>query len=138
MSSVARYSTSQRYRVGARTSPTTTVAAGPGGGETEGVTVSGHASRARWRAALLAFVVAAGCPSACGSSSTTVSGTRTSGSGSASSTLPPELVAKLEEVVATTALGDSVPYGTACECTPFPQLVGADVAQVASHSVETS
>ena len=115
--------------------PTATVAAGPGGGETEGVTVSGHASRARWRAALLAFVVAAGCPSACGASSTTVSGTRTSGTGSASSTLPPELVAKLKEVAATTALGDSVPYGTACDCTPYPQLVGADVAHAAGHRV---
>ena len=48
---------------------------------------------------------------------------------------PPELVAKLKEVTATTALGDSVPYGTACDCTPYPQLVGADVAHAAGHPV---
>jgi lysophospholipase L1-like esterase len=83
----------------------------------------------------LAFVVVAGCPSACSASTTTASGTRTPGSGSASSTLPPELVAKLKEVTAITALGDSVPYGTACDCTPYPQLVGADVAHAAAHRV---
>lgn len=67
-----------------------------------------------------------------------MSGTRAAGSGSASASLPPELVAKLKGVTATTALGDSVPYGTACDCTPYPQLVGADVARVAGHPVETS
>lgn len=65
-----------------------------------------------------------------------MSGTGTAGSASAS--LPPGLVAKLEGVTATTALGDSVPYGTACDCTPYPQLVGADVARLAGHPVETS
>jgi len=160
MSSVARYSTSQPYRqeapsgppdraraarpVGASPPglgsqvPTATVAARSGGGETEGVTVSGHASRARWRAALVAFVVAAGCPSACSASSTAASGTPAPGSGSVSSTLPPALVAKLKDVSATTALGDSVPYGTACDCTPYPQLVSVDIAQVAGHPVEAS
>jgi len=41
-------------------------------------------------------------------------------------------------VTAITALGDSVPYGTACDCTPYPQLIGADVARVAGHPVDTS
>ena len=83
----------------------------------------------------MAFVVATGCCSACSATSSTVSGTRTSGSGSASSTVPPTLVATLQGVTATTALGDSVPYGTACDCTPYPQLVGADVAHAAAHRV---
>ena len=67
-----------------------------------------------------------------------MSGYRTAGSGSASSTPSPELLAKLKQVTATEALGDSVPYGTACDCTPYPQLVGADVAHAAGHPVETS
>ena len=41
-------------------------------------------------------------------------------------------------MTAITALGDSVPYGTACECTPYPRLTGSDVARVAGHPVETS
>lgn len=45
---------------------------------------------------------------------------------------------KLKEVTAITAVGDSVPYGTACVCTPYPQLTGADAARVAGHAVETS
>ena len=39
---------------------------------------------------------------------------------------------------ATTALGDSVPHGTACDCTPYPQLTGADIARIAGHPVEAS
>jgi lysophospholipase L1-like esterase len=44
----------------------------------------------------------------------------------------------LAEVHAVTALGDSVPYGTACNCDPYPQLTGSDIAQIASHAVDVS
>lgn len=44
----------------------------------------------------------------------------------------------LQGIAATSALGDSVPYGTACDCTPYPQLVGADLARVTGHPVETA
>ena len=37
-----------------------------------------------------------------------------------------------------TALGDSVPYGTACDCEPYPQLSASDVERVAGHLVEVS
>jgi lysophospholipase L1-like esterase len=39
---------------------------------------------------------------------------------------------------ALSALGDSVPYGTACECDPYPQLSGADIERVASHAVNVA
>jgi lysophospholipase L1-like esterase len=35
-----------------------------------------------------------------------------------------------------TALGDSVPYGTACECTPYPKLAATDAGQVASNDAK--
>ena len=105
------------------------------------MTVSGHRFRPRWRAGLFAFVVAAaGCSSARSAAPSTGSGAQTSSavSAPASSTIPPELVTKLKAVTAITALGDSVPYGTACDCTPYPRLTGADVARVAGHPVGTS
>ena len=37
-----------------------------------------------------------------------------------------------------TALGDSVPYGTACECTPYPQLTGADITHAVAHPVDVA
>ncbi|HEY5172563.1 MAG TPA: SGNH/GDSL hydrolase family protein [Acidimicrobiia bacterium] len=46
------------------------------------------------------------------------------------------LRAALARVSALTALGDSVPYGTACNCTPYPQLTAADVASIAGHAVK--
>ncbi len=55
-----------------------------------------------------------------------------------SSTIPPELATKLEGVTAIAALGDSVPYGSACHCTPYPQLTGDDIAHAAGHRVDTS
>jgi acyl-CoA thioesterase I len=42
----------------------------------------------------------------------------------------------LAPVSALTALGDSVPYGTACNCTPYPQLTAADVASITRHAVK--
>jgi lysophospholipase L1-like esterase len=53
-------------------------------------------------------------------------------------TLAPALVANLEEVTTMTALGDSVPSGTACNCTPYPQLTAADIARVVGHPVDTA
>jgi len=55
-----------------------------------------------------------------------------------SSTIPPELAAKLEGVTAIAALGDSVPYGSACRCTPYPELTGDDIAHAAGHRVDTA
>jgi lysophospholipase L1-like esterase len=34
------------------------------------------------------------------------------------------------------ALGDSVPHGTACQCTPYPQLTAGDVAPVVRRKIE--
>lgn len=36
------------------------------------------------------------------------------------------------------ALGDSVPRGTACECTPYPELTGADLGASIGHRIRTS
>jgi acyl-CoA thioesterase I len=53
------------------------------------------------------------------------------------STFGPVALANLKEVTSLTALGDSVPYGTACDCTPYPQLTADDIAVVAGHAVST-
>jgi lysophospholipase L1-like esterase len=47
-------------------------------------------------------------------------------------------VTKLEAVTSIAALGDSVPYGSACHCTPYPLLTGDDIAHAAGHRVDTS
>ena len=52
-----------------------------------------------------------------------------------STTTAPGVAPELAEMSRVTALGDSVPYGTACQCTPFPQLLADDVAQVTGHPV---
>jgi lysophospholipase L1-like esterase len=41
-------------------------------------------------------------------------------------------------VTSITALGDSVPYGTACHCHPYPQLTATDIAQAAARHVGVS
>jgi hypothetical protein len=46
------------------------------------------------------------------------------------------LRAALAHVSALTALGDSVPDGTACNCTPYPQLTAAYVASITRHAVK--
>jgi lysophospholipase L1-like esterase len=38
-------------------------------------------------------------------------------------------------VTATAALGDSVPYGTACACMPYPELTAGDIARAVGHEV---
>jgi lysophospholipase L1-like esterase len=45
-------------------------------------------------------------------------------------------VGDLKEVTRLTALGDSVPYGTACNCIPYPRLTAADISHVARHNVK--
>ena len=109
------------------------------------VTVSGGRFRTLRRVGMstLVVVTAAACSSArtAASSSSTVTNaaaTAATLSTSASSTIPAGLVAKLEQVTAISALGDSVPYGTACDCTSYPQLAGGDVGRVAGHPIQTA
>ncbi len=42
---------------------------------------------------------------------------------------------RLTRVSAVTVLGDSVPYGTACGCAPYPQLTADGVARATGHPV---
>lgn len=49
---------------------------------------------------------------------------------------PSATVGNLKEVTRLTALGDSVPHGTACKCIPFPRLTAADISHVTRHSVK--
>ena len=49
---------------------------------------------------------------------------------------PAVTVGDLKEVTRLTALGDSVPYGTECNCIPYPRLTAADISHVAHHSVK--
>jgi lysophospholipase L1-like esterase len=44
-------------------------------------------------------------------------------------------VPALVTIKTMTALGDSVPFGTACNCTPYPTLSAADLAHAAGHDV---
>jgi lysophospholipase L1-like esterase len=46
--------------------------------------------------------------------------------------------ASLARVTRLTALGDSVPYGTACDCSPYPQLVGDDLARATGARVTSA
>jgi lysophospholipase L1-like esterase len=45
--------------------------------------------------------------------------------------------ANLHALTQLTALGDSVPYGTACHCIPYPGLTARDLSHVAHHEVTT-
>ena len=59
--------------------------------------------------------------------------------GSASvTTVPASGAAVPAPASAMVALGDSVPYGTACECTPYPNLSASDASLVAGHSVDVT
>jgi lysophospholipase L1-like esterase len=55
-----------------------------------------------------------------------------------STTTTTSVPSALASITTVTALGDSVPYGTACGCTPYPQLSGTDISQVAVHAVTVS
>jgi len=50
---------------------------------------------------------------------------------------PLATVGDLKEVTRLTALGDSVPYGTACNCIAYPRLTAADISHVARHPVKS-
>jgi Ca2+-transporting ATPase len=71
-------------------------------------------------AVALGAVALAGCSSHAGSSAS-----------SESTATPSDLRPAL------TALGDSVPAGSACDCTPYPQLTGTDLAQASGLHVTT-
>ena len=46
--------------------------------------------------------------------------------------------ASLDRISDLEALGDSVAFGTACNCTPYPQLTAAHIAQLTGHAVTGS
>jgi lysophospholipase L1-like esterase len=50
-------------------------------------------------------------------------------------TMLSEARAALATVTTVTALGDSVPDGTACDCTPYPLLSGSDLERALGHHV---
>jgi acyl-CoA thioesterase I len=56
----------------------------------------------------------------------------------ASALAPHGLRAALGHGMGVTALGDSVPYGYACACTPYPQLTGAALSRVVGHPVRVT
>jgi lysophospholipase L1-like esterase len=95
----------------------------------------------RWEWAPLALVLLLAACSSSGSSAsvptTALPPTASTGAPNVGIALSPTLVANLKEVTSLTALGDSVPAGTACNCTPYPQLTAADIAHVAGHPVST-
>jgi lysophospholipase L1-like esterase len=94
---------------------------------------------AMWRRAGCVVAVAV-CCAACSSRSTSASPPPESSTAEPTSSVPvsTEVGVALEQFRSVTALGDSVPYGTACDCNPYPQLSGADIAHVAAHSVQVS
>lgn len=90
---------------------------------------------------LFAVVLPASLCAACSSRASTARGTTEPTSSSTTRSpvaLSPALRAALESIHGVTALGDSVPYGTACDCTPFPVLSGTDIQRIAEHDVEVA
>ena len=53
------------------------------------------------------------------------------------STASPVLGPRLSRIAVTVALGDSVPYGTRCGCTPFPEQSAARVRALTGRRVTT-
>ncbi len=53
-------------------------------------------------------------------------------------TVPASAAAVPTPTSALVALGDSVPYGTACECTPYPGLSASDASLVTGHPVDVT
>jgi lysophospholipase L1-like esterase len=82
-------------------------------------------------------LVLAAVTAACTSSHGAQTVTTVSAGGTTTTLLPPNTKAELAGVHAITALGDSVPYGTACECKPYPLLIGTAIADLVGHSVTT-
>jgi lysophospholipase L1-like esterase len=69
---------------------------------------------------------------------TSCAGTRATG-GAASSSAPTTAPASPSalDTGSLTALGDSVPAGTACGCSPYPQLTATDLTQARGQQVHT-
>lgn len=42
-----------------------------------------------------------------------------------------------KQITQLTALGDSVPYGTACQCIPYPRLTMRDISHIGRHAATT-
>ncbi len=84
-------------------------------------------------------LVVAACAGSHGAQSTASNTTTATHSRSADPAplFSPDARADLEGVRALTALGDSVPYGSACKCTPYPQLVAKGISQLTGHTVTT-
>jgi lysophospholipase L1-like esterase len=55
---------------------------------------------------------------------------------STTSTAPASAGGSAAQVSAVLALGDSVPYGTACDCTPYPNLSASVASRVTGHAVD--
>ena len=85
--------------------------------------------------AVVLFVVVAG---ACSRGRSAASSNATSTTTAATAVSAKQRKAALATITHLTALGDSVPYGTACDCTPYPTLTAGDISDVTSHVVETS
>jgi lysophospholipase L1-like esterase len=94
--------------------------------------------RRAWYAAIVLVVTVTACSSSKPSASAPTTDAPSSTSTTPPSTaLAPPLVTNLAEVKTLTALGDSVPYGTACNCTPYPQLTSNEIATVVGHHIDT-
>ena len=74
---------------------------------------------------------------ACSSTHAATRSTEAPPPGTSAVTLPQRARAELAPVHEITALGDFVPYGTACNCTPYPQLIASDIADLVGHTVST-
>jgi lysophospholipase L1-like esterase len=57
--------------------------------------------------------------------------------GAAESTASPVLGPRLSHIAVAVALGDSVPYGTRCACTPFPERSAARIRSLTGRRVTT-
>jgi lysophospholipase L1-like esterase len=91
----------------------------------------------RWLVALT--VPLALCCTSCSSDTASRSTDTTAPTTGSTSPLDPAAIrAELARATAVTAIGDSVPYGTACNCTPYPQLTASDLTRFAGHPVSVS
>lgn len=93
--------------------------------------------------ALVCCAALAGCSSGSSASGNSASPSVTPSASASALTSAPEESAEPsptapETITLVTALGDSVPRGTACNCTPFPELSAAHLGTLQSTSVSTS
>jgi acyl-CoA thioesterase-1 len=88
------------------------------------------AGPARWAARLIVVLALAGFPAACGGTSS-----RSTPESSTSSATSTSTTSRTWSIV---ALGDSVPSGYNCKCTPFPQLSAQGLAASTGQRVTAS